>query len=62
MCERSRHRADLEMQALIERFGADFRYVGRRVDPHLVCSACGARDVAMQVHCLDAVKRSRFAD
>jgi hypothetical protein len=30
MCEKCRHRADLDMPALIGRFGADFRYVGHR--------------------------------
>jgi hypothetical protein len=36
MCEKCRHRRDLDMAALIARFGADFRYVGHHVDRLLV--------------------------
>jgi hypothetical protein len=31
-CEKCRHRADLDMAALIARFGASFVYVGRQLD------------------------------
>ena len=61
MCERCRHRADLDMAALIAKFGAGFRYVGRALDGRLVCTACGARDVSYQIHPLNS-SRSRFAD
>jgi len=42
-CDRCRHRADLDILALIERFGPDFVYVGKHIDDMLVCTACGAR-------------------
>ena len=61
MCERCRHRADLDMQALIAKLGAGFRYVGRTVDRLLVCGQCGARDAHCQIHYLRS-DRSRFAD
>jgi hypothetical protein len=61
MCEKCRHRADLDMATLIARFGADFRYVGHQVDRRLVCTRCGARDVRCQIHPLNS-SRSRFAD
>jgi hypothetical protein len=41
LCERCRHRVDLDMAALIERFGAQFVYVGKSWIP-----ACGARAAA----------------
>jgi hypothetical protein len=44
MCEKCRHRADLDMAALIARFGEGFIYVGRTLDGRLVCSQCGAHD------------------
>jgi hypothetical protein len=62
MCGRCRHRRDLDMDALIARFGPSFRYVGKGVDPFLVCSVCGAKSVETQIHCVDAGRRSRFAD
>jgi hypothetical protein len=49
------------MHALIARCGPSFRYVGKGVDPFLVCSACGAKSVETQIHCVDAGRRSRFA-
>jgi hypothetical protein len=60
-CEKCRHRADLDMAALIARFGADFRYVGHHVDRRLVCTRCRAHDVSCQIHPLFST-RSRFAD
>jgi ribosomal protein L37E len=59
-CERCRHRSDLDMAALIQRFGADFRYVGPTLDRHLVCGRCGEKTVAVQIHNLQS-NRSRFA-
>jgi hypothetical protein len=61
MCEKCRHRADLDMAALIARFGEGFIYVGRTLDGRLVCSQCGAHDVHCQIHPLNS-NRSRFAD
>jgi hypothetical protein len=61
MCEKCRHRAHLDMQALIAKLGADFRYVGRTVDRRLVCSRCGGKTVSVQVHLIHW-DRSRFAD
>ena len=54
MCEKCRHRTDLDMQSLIARLGTDFRYVGRTVDRRLVCSQCGGKTVSVQVHYLYA--------
>jgi hypothetical protein len=62
MCGRCRHRRDLDMEALIAKLGPDFRYVGKAVDPFLVCSACGDRRVETQIHVMDAGRRSRFAE
>jgi hypothetical protein len=61
MCDRCRHRAHLDMQALIAKLGADFSYVGRTLDRRLVCSRCGERIVSVQIHYLHS-DRSRFAD
>ena len=61
MCERCRRRADLDMQALIAKLGARFRYVGRGLDRRLVCSGCGGKAASVQVHYLHS-DRSRFAD
>jgi hypothetical protein len=61
MCVRCRHRADLDMAALIARFAAGFVYVGRTLNGRLVCGACGADDVHCQIHPLNS-SRSRFAD
>jgi hypothetical protein len=61
MCERCRHRVDLDMQALIDKLGEGFIYVGRALDGRLVCSRCGAHDVTCQVHYRRS-DRSRFAD
>jgi hypothetical protein len=61
MCERCRHRADLDLQALIDKLGAGFVYVGRTPDCRLACSRCGAHDVHCQIHPLNS-NRSRFAD
>jgi hypothetical protein len=41
MCERCRHRVDLDMQALIDKLGEGFIYVGRTLDGRLVCSGAG---------------------
>jgi len=60
-CEDCRRRADLDMLALITRFGPDFRYISPGVDPYLICSGCGSRKVATQIHNLFS-DRSRFAD
>jgi hypothetical protein len=60
-CEKCRHRVDLDMRALIKRFGADFCYVGHHVDRLLVCSAFGERAVSVQIHYLRS-DRSRFAE
>ena len=61
MCEKCGHRVDLDILALIERFGPDFVYVGRHLDAMLTCTACGARAATVQVHnCLS--NRSRHAD
>jgi hypothetical protein len=62
MCSRCRHHCDLDMDALIAKLGARFRYVGKAVDAFLVCSACGSRQVDTQIHVMDAGRRSRFAD
>jgi hypothetical protein len=43
MCERCRHRIDLDMQALIDKLGEGFIYVGRTLDGRPVYSRCGAR-------------------
>jgi hypothetical protein len=61
MCEKCRHRVDLDMQALIDKLGARFVYVGRTLDRRLACSRCGAHDVHCQIHPLNS-HRSRFAD
>jgi hypothetical protein len=61
MCERCRHRRNLDMQALIDKLGEGFIYVGRTLDGWLVCGQCGAHDVSCQVHALNS-NRSRFAD
>jgi len=37
MCERCRHRADLDMRWLIAKLGTGFRYVGREMDRRLTC-------------------------
>ena len=61
LCERCRHRVDLDLLALIERFGPDFVYVGRHIDEMLSCTACGAREATVQLHnCLS--DRSRHAE
>jgi hypothetical protein len=61
LCEKCRHRADLDLMARIARFGPDFRYISPGVDPYLVCGSCGSRKVETQIHnCLS--DRSRFAD
>jgi hypothetical protein len=61
MCERCRRRADLDMQALITKLGAGFRYVGPNLERHLWCSRCGEKAVSIQIHYLNSA-RSRFAD
>ncbi len=61
MCERCRHRADLDMRALIAKLGAGFRYVGNDMERHLWCSRCGEKAVSVQIHYLQSA-RSRFAD
>ena len=62
MCSRCRHRRDLDMAALLARLGPQFRYVGKTLDRLLVCSASGSREVNSQIHCIDAGRRSRYAD
>ena len=62
MCSRCRHRADLDMHALIERLGGDHPYLRPAIDRHLVCSACGSKEVETQLHVEDAGRRSRHAD
>jgi hypothetical protein len=41
-----------EISAMIAKFGADFRYVGHRIDRQLKCTRCGAREVHCQIHYL----------
>jgi hypothetical protein len=60
MCERCRHRADLDMRALIGKLGVGFRYVGHDLDRRLCCGRCGEKAVSVQVHNLHS-DRSRFA-
>jgi hypothetical protein len=60
MCEKCRHRADLDMQGLIGKLGAGFRYVGRTLDSRLCCARCGEKAMSVQVHNLHS-DRSRFA-
>jgi transcription elongation factor Elf1 len=60
-CERCRHRADLDLQGLIAKFGAGFRYIGRDLDRRLTCGHCGGREIGVQVRCVHS-NRSRFAD
>jgi DNA-directed RNA polymerase subunit RPC12/RpoP len=53
LCEHCRHRVDLDMQMLIRRFGADFVYVGKTLDPRLRCTRCGAKGaeaISVQIH------------
>jgi hypothetical protein len=60
LCERCRHRADLDMQGLIGKLGAGFRYVGHALDSRLCCGRCGEKAVSVQVHYLRS-DQSRFA-
>jgi hypothetical protein len=62
MCSRCRYRRDLDMATLLAKLGPEFCYIGKAVDRHLVCSACGSRDVETQIHDEDAGRRSTFAD
>jgi hypothetical protein len=48
-CERCRHRADLDMAALIAKLGPSFVYVGRTLDRRLACSRCGEKAVSVQI-------------
>jgi hypothetical protein len=61
MCERCRHSADLDLQALMDKLGAGFVYVGAPWIAPLACSRCGAHDGLCQIHPLNS-NRSRFAD
>jgi len=61
LCERCRHRPDLDMQALIAKLGASFRYVENDLDRRLCCSRCGEKAVSTQIHNVNS-SRSRFAD
>jgi hypothetical protein len=49
------------LQALIDKIGVGFVYVGRTLDRYLACSRCGAHDVHCQIHNLHS-NRFRFAD
>lgn len=49
-CELCRHRADLDMDALVAKFGKGFCYIGAHFDNHFVCGRCGAREVGVQIH------------
>jgi hypothetical protein len=60
-CEKCRHRADLDMQALIAKFGDRFCYIGANFNRRFVCGRCGAREVGVQIHPLHS-GQSRFAD
>jgi hypothetical protein len=60
-CKRCRHRADLDLQGLIAKLGAGFRYIGRDLDRRLACRRCGTRDIGVQAHYQHS-DRSRFAD
>jgi hypothetical protein len=62
MCRPCRHRCDLDLAELIARLGPEFCYIGKALDRHLVCSACGSRDVETQIHDEDAGRRSKLAD
>jgi hypothetical protein len=59
-CEKCRHRADLDMQALIDRLGVEFIYVGRTLNGRLSCGRCGEKVVTVQIHYLRS-DQSRFA-
>jgi hypothetical protein len=59
-CEKCRHRADLDMQALIDTLGAGFIYVGRTLNGRLSCGRCGEKVVTVQIHYLRS-DQSRFA-
>ena len=61
LCERCRHRADLDMAALIAKLGADFRYIHPALEGRLVCTKCGSREISSQIHYLRS-DHSRFAD
>jgi len=61
MCERCRHRADLDMHAHIAKLGERFRYVGNDLDRRLCCSRCGEKAVSTQIHNMNS-SRSRVAD
>ena len=62
MCGRCRDRCDLDMDTLIARLRPQLRYAGKALDRFLDCSVCGAREVGSQIHCVDAGRRSRFAN
>src|SRR5262245_41510428 len=53
------HRADLDMDALIARFGAGFRHVGPELDRRLRCAECDGKAVSVQVNRLSAGRRAR---
>ena len=59
-CEKCRHRADLDMRALIDKLGAGFVYVGRTLDRRLAWSRCGEKAVSVQIHYMRS-DQSRFA-
>jgi hypothetical protein len=61
LCEKCRHRADLDMQALIAKLGADFVYLCPALEGRLVCRECGSKEMSSQIHYLHS-NRSRFAD
>jgi hypothetical protein len=59
-CEKCRHRADLDMRALIDKLGEGFIYVGRTLNGRLACGRCGEKGVTVQIHYLRS-DQSRFA-
>jgi len=61
-CECCRHRTDLDIMALIERFGSDFRYVGRRIEEMLTCTACGERAASVQLHNCPLIDHGSLTD
>jgi hypothetical protein len=58
LCERCRHRADLDMQGLIAKLGTGFRYVGKALDQRLACSRCGEKAVKAADHGLGMIRPS----
>jgi hypothetical protein len=60
ICEKCRHRADLDLRSLIDKLGAGFVDVGRTLNSRLSCGRCGEKVVTVQIHYLRS-DQSRFA-